>query len=282
MLHYLYRPQRLINLNKKLSDYSDCYKGSRATGRDNKYHALLDEYISLDADKRRRLAFSLTKTQLEELIGNLPGYLDVQPDKDFSGLLLLRYRRYVFWKMYYTWQDHYLNPGFCKLFSMLIGDPRSARFLPECGYDAKTLKNIVLSEDPGNTLIQKALQSQYGLIGYFDVHYYHKSSRISLDCLSVYYLFCTEKDYLDIGDLRLVSIIKRFPERSQIRILKNMLVKIIPDRLPKFQTTLSYFTQKYRFESGQMANELKEILADNLERFRQATVNREETECENK
>ncbi len=280
MRHDLYRAQRLLEVHERLSDYSDFYKHLNAAGGERKHHALLDEYMALDTKRRRSLAFLLTKTQLQELIGSLPDYLLTNPDNDLSGLLLLRYRRYVFWKMYYTWQDHYLNLGFCKLFLRLIEAPNSARFLPECGYDSKTLKDIVLSEDPANTLIQKALLSQYGLIGYLDAHYHHRSSRISLDSMSVYYLFCTEKDYLDIGDLRLVSVIERFPERSQIRILKNMLVKIMPDRLPDFEKTLSYFKQKYG--SGQTANDMKEILGDNLERFRQATVNRRETECENK
>ena len=84
------------------------------------------------------------------------------------------------------------------------------------------MKNIVTSVNTREYIITDAQKSSLGLIEYFAVHYFHKGCLITQDCMSVFYLFCNDKDYYEIGDLRLSSVIGRFSERSQLRILKNI------------------------------------------------------------
>lgn len=253
-------PTKLNTLKKEFSDASENYNLTFLHTDELKYNIFIEQYKNAADDTRQAMIFSLTKYELESFISCLPEYMGLDQEADIFDMLSLRYRRYVFRRMYFLWQDNYLNPYFCSLFARLLDHEKSLQYAKECGYKPLELKNIIISPNAGRAVLDAAQKDQYGLIEYLNVHYIHKGSHIALDAMSVFYLFCSEKDYIEIGDLRLSLVIERFAKRAQLRILKNMIVKISKTSLDQFPATLLYFIKKYYPVSND--TEVQELLGD--------------------
>jgi hypothetical protein len=188
-------PTGLEDLKKEIADISSEYLRSVLCADDQKNTVFLDKYAISSRDEKSAMAYSLTKNEMEALIEFLPNYLLKNASAEVADIFLARYRRYVFRRMFVVWQDYYHNKAFCRIFAALLEHDDSGRFTQECVFTPEELKKIVLSENVPSYVIDEAKNSPYGLIGYFSVHNFYKGCRLALDCMSVFFLFCSEKDY---------------------------------------------------------------------------------------
>jgi len=262
------KPSGLIEFREKLSDKSELYRMPYPNLDGLSCDRFLVYYLSSSEEARRSMVYSLSKAELEALIGFLSGYLSKNPDAEIFDFLYSRYRRYVFRRMYLTWQDNYRNRAFCTLFANLLDHPKSPKYTDECGFKPAELKGIVLSDNASQTVMAEGMRSENGLIGYLNAHLISKCSHLALDTMSIFFLYCSEKDYIEIGDPRLSSVVCRYPERFQLRILKNMLNKISEDNIDKFKSTLHFFIEKFYLPSNAESRELSSALGDSIYVFR--------------
>ncbi len=238
-------PVRLATLNESLDRRADCYKRQPPVlSRRQEPTDMIKKYDEADEAQRNHLAFSMTKPELLDIIAALPAYVAVHPESEAAKLLMTRYRKYVFRQLYITWQDHYRNQPFCRIFATLLDSVKSQRYSDECGFIPQTLKEIVLSDNPIGELSGHIRFENLSLFGFFDVHYILKNSQLALDSMSIFYLFCSSKDYFEIGDQRLAALLQRFSERYLVKILKNLLDKISPESLRQFPNTMMSFPKE--------------------------------------
>ncbi len=211
----------------------------------------LRRFEAADGEARKRMAYSLSRAELEAVAEALPAHLDVYPAGCAGELLALRWQGRLFRRLYLVWQEQYQNKRFCDLLADQLENRGDFDDTACCGYSHGEFCAIARSEKPLEALMVHVRRGELSLLDYLDTHRIRRSSRLALDSMSIFYLFCDYRDYREIGADRLTRLLPRFPRSAQRRILKNMLARIPADGLADFAPALDYLAGVVVAEEGE-------------------------------
>ena len=217
-----------------------------------------------DEEEFGNAVFSLTKGEIEAILYNLPKLLVKFNENRITPLFKLRYRKYMFRILYLLWQDNYGKTRFRNLFLYVLNLPESGFYVEEIKFSAETLISIVKDEDIETRFAGLARSEKVSMREFLDLHKIRKDSIIAIEVLSIFYLFCSSKDYIDIGSERLIIALMNAEMKNQAKILINMVKNLsVEDRLI-LNDVFQYFYYKYYYTGRKINDEFWNLVPSDI------------------
>lgn len=209
---------------------------------------MIKRLVSLSKDKAGEEALLLTKRNLEVIVKYLPhNYYKVQMDNLFL-IYRLRCNLKLGWLLFFEWQNAYDNyecNEFLKTFVEESSDFEEIMNLNH--FTIQKFRDIISSDNipiaygkAAVALKDLQLKKLKEKLGYLGIR---ESSRLSEDCNALFYVFCTEKDYLEIREKEVLVFVEKCDDIIRKKFLENFLEKLSLLYLKKFNRIAEYFIQ---------------------------------------
>ncbi len=74
-----------------------------------------------------------------------------------------------------------------------------------------------------------------------------RNSILAIDVMSIFFLFCSAKDYSSFGSERLIIALVRISMNNQAKVLNNILRKLSDEERILHKDVLQYFIYQYKY-----------------------------------
>lgn len=207
---------------------------------------------------------SLTKTQVEVILCELPKLLEIFSESRITPIFRVRYRKYMFRILYLLWQDHYDNERFHNLFLYVLNHPKSAEYVKEVNFSVETLRSLVFAKEVESKFVEIARSEQRDMREFLTYHNINRDSIIAIDVMGIFFLFCSAQEYLEIGSERVIIALMRADMKNQAKILSNMIKKLSPEDRIELKDVFHYFYYKYNAPGAEINHEFWNMLSPNV------------------
>lgn len=207
---------------------------------------MIRRLVSLSKEKAEEEALLLTKRNLEVIAKYLPhNYYRVRMDNLFL-IFRLRCNLNLAWLLFFEWQNAYDNYECNELLKNFIEESHDfEKIMNSNHFTIQKFKDILSTDNIpiayGKAAVElKNIQSKKlkEKLEYLGIK---EASRLSEDCASLFYVFCTEKDYMEIGEKEILVFVEKCDDIIRKKFLENFLEKLSLRCLKKFNRIAEYF-----------------------------------------
>lgn len=225
-----------------------------------------------DNQKYRDAVMSMTRREMENFLFGIPKLIEIYGSKRIIPIFQVRYRSFMFRIVFLLWQDFYDKKAFRDLFLFVFSHPKTGEYAKEVNFTAQNLKALVKAEHIDSTFSEMARNEKRDMREFLAFHKIQRESVIAIDAMSIFFLFCSSKDYLDFGSERLIIALHRFDIPNQAKILNNMMRVMTQEERTRLTDVFLYFLCRFTGDKndpdpefwGYVAPEIRELLRDEM------------------
>lgn len=217
-----------------------------------------------DENALENAILSLTKTQIEVILCELPKLLEIFHETRITLIFRMRYRKYMFRILYLLWQDYYDRERFHNLFLYVLNHPKSVNYVKEVNFSVETLRSLVLAKQVENKFVEIARSEKLDMREFLSFHKINRDSIIAIDVMGIFFLFCSAEEYIEIGSERVIIALMRSDMKNQAKILSNMIQKLSSEDRIILKDVFRYFYYKYNAPGVEINHEFWKILPSNI------------------
>lgn len=247
---------------KTISDNNALYNIHHDPSEDVEFDIASCLYLFHMTDEKilENAILSLTKKQISDILWQLPTLLEIFSENRVIPIIRIRYRKYMFRIFYLLWQDYYDKPKFRNLFLYVVNNPKTAEYVREVNFSAEALRSIALSNQAESKFVELARTENLDMREFLSIHKINRDSVIAIDVMSVFFLFCSGKEYIEFGSERLIIVLMRFEMKNQAKVLNNMVRKLNKEERMALKDVFYYFLYKYNLPDTEKIHEFWNLI----------------------